>query len=72
MKDLLSFLKEYIEFSSENKQILLYLNFDERLTFDQYLSKVIELKALENDKTSISKTHFIYNLKKLPDCDCAK
>lgn len=72
MKELLTFLKEFTEFSSENKRILLYLNFDERLTFDQYLSKVVELKSLENDKTSISKTHFIYNLKKLPDCDCAK
>ena len=72
MKDLLTFLKEYTEFSSENKRILLYLNFDDRLNFNQYLSKVIELKALENEKTSISATHFIYNLKKLPDCDCAK
>lgn len=72
MKELLTFLKEFTEFSSEYKRVLLYLNFDERLTFDQYLSKVIELKALENDKINISKTHFIYNLKKLPDCDCAK
>lgn len=72
IKELLTFLKDYTEFSSENKRILLYLNFDERLTFDQYLSKVIELKTLENDKTTISNTHFIYNLKKLPDCDCAK
>jgi hypothetical protein len=51
--------------------VLLYLNFDERLTFDQYLSKVIELKILENELVSISPTHFIYDKKKLPDCDCA-
>ena len=72
MNDLSTFLKEYTEFSSPNQRILLYLNFDERLTFDQYLSKVIELKALESEQISISTTHFIYNLKKLPDCDCAK
>lgn len=71
MKELLAFLKEYTSFSSEDKRVLLYLNFDERLTFDQYLSKVIELKILENELVSISPTHFIYDKKKLPNCNCA-
>jgi len=70
MSELLPFLNEYTAFSSEGKRVLIYLNFDERLTFNQYLSKVIELKKLENDRVSISPIHFIYDKKKLPDCDC--
>lgn len=72
MSELLTFLKEYTSFSSNGKRILIYVNFDERLTFDHYLSKIIELKALENEMVAISPTHFIYNKSKLPDCDCAK
>lgn len=71
MSELLTFLKEYTAFSSEGKRVLIYLNFDERLTFDHYLSKWIELKTLENEMVSISPVHFIYDKKKLPDCDCA-
>ena len=70
MNELLTFLKEYTAFSSEGKRVLIYLNFDERLTFNQYLSKLIELKSLENEMVSISPIHFIYDKKKLPDCDC--
>jgi biopolymer transport protein ExbD len=70
MSELFTFLKEYTAFSSNGKRVLIYLNFDERLTFNQYLSKLIELKALENDMVSISPIHFIYDKKKLPDCDC--
>ena len=70
MSELLTFLKEYTAFSSDGKRVLIYLNFDERLTFNQYLSKLIELKSLENEMVSISPIHFIYDKKKLPDCDC--
>lgn len=70
MNELLTFLKEYTAFSGEGKRILIYLNFDERLTFNHYLSKVIELKTLENEMVTLSPTHFIYDKKKLPDCDC--
>ena len=70
MSELVSFLKDYTTFAGEGKRILIYLNFDERLTFDHYLSKVIELKALENELVAISPIHFIYDKKKLPDCEC--
>ncbi|MEZ4837950.1 hypothetical protein [Flavobacterium sp.] len=68
--ELFSFLKDYTTFAGDGKRVLIYLNFDERITFNQYLSKVIELKALENDMVTISPIHFIYDKKNLPDCDC--
>lgn len=68
--ELFEFLKEYTVFSSDGKRILIYLNFNEDLTFDNYLSKVILLKGLENDTCTIAPTHFIYNLEKIPDCNC--
>ena len=68
--ELFDFLKEYTAFSGQGKRILIYLNFDEDLSFDNYLSKVIWLKELEHETCTIAPTHFIYNLKKLPDCKC--
>lgn len=68
--ELYDFLKEYTAFSSQGKRILIYLNFDENLSFDNYLSKVIWLKGLENEMCTIAPTHFIYNLDKIPDCNC--
>jgi len=68
--ELFDFLKEFTTFSSQGKRILIYLNFDENLSFDNYLSKVIWLKGLENEMCTIAPTHFIYNLDKIPDCNC--
>jgi len=70
VEELYDFLKEYIAFSSQGKRILIYLNFNENLSFDNYLSKVIWLKGLENEMCTIAPTHFIYNIDKIPDCNC--
>jgi len=70
MDELMTFIKEYIQFSSQNKRALIYLNFDENLLFNDYLSKVVMLNELKSEMVSISETHFIYDLKKLPDCNC--
>lgn len=70
VEELYDFLKEFTAFSSQGKRILIYLNFDENLSFDNYLSKVIWLKGLENEMCTIAPTHFIYNLDKIPDCNC--
>lgn len=70
VKELYDFLKEYTAFSSQGKRILIYLNFNENLSFDNYLSKVIWLKGLENEMCTIAPTHFIYNIDKIPDCNC--
>lgn len=70
VEELYDFLKEFTTFSSQGKRILIYLNFDENLSFDNYLSKVIWLKGLENEMCTIAPTHFIYNLDKIPDCNC--
>ena len=70
VEELYDFLKEYTAFSSQGKRILIYLNFNENLSFDNYLSKVIWLKGLENEMCTIAPTHFIYNIDKIPDCNC--
>jgi hypothetical protein len=70
VEELYDFLKEYTAFSSQGKRILIYLNFNENLSFDNYLSKVIWLKGLEHEMCTIAATHFIYNIDKIPDCNC--
>ncbi len=69
-QELMEFLKDYIAFSGKGKRNLIYLNFDEELSFDTYLSNVVLLLELENETTQMATTHFIYNQKKLADCNC--
>ncbi len=69
-KELLDFLKEYTTFSNSEKPILIYLNFDERLSFDTYLAQIIALKSIENDRITIAPVHFIYDNSKIQNCDC--
>ncbi|XLS28418.1 hypothetical protein ACJD0Z_14570 [Flavobacteriaceae bacterium M23B6Z8] len=70
-EELSSFLKEQIDFASEGRKTLLYLNFDEQLSFDQYLKNYVMISQLANENIRIAKEQFIYNYDKLPDCNCS-
>lgn len=68
--ELLSFLKEYIDFVSEGKNTLIYLNFDENLTFQKYISGYCLMMQLRAPAIQIAGIEFIYNEALLPDCHC--
>ncbi len=69
--ELQDFVADFILFSSESKPILLYLNFDQDLTFDEYVKYKFLTKKMLSDKIQISPTEFIYDKKQvLTKCDC--
>lgn len=70
-EELIFFLREQIDFASGGKKSLLYLNFDERLSFDQYLKNYVMISQMTNNDITIANEQFIYNYDKLPDCDCS-
>ncbi|MFD0861845.1 hypothetical protein ACFQ1M_06475 [Sungkyunkwania multivorans] len=69
--ELESFLKEYIDFSAEGKSALVYLNFDQRLDFQTFLTNTLMMERLKNNNINISETIFIYDKTLLPDCNCS-
>ena len=68
--ELLAFLENYIDFVSEGKSTRIYLNFDENLTFGEYISKYALVLELITSTTEISRIQFVYNEALLPDCNC--
>lgn len=69
-KGLISFLKDFVLFSSQGKQALLHLNFEENLTYGQYIQNKVLLNEIASDSIAFSPIEFIYDTKKLPECNC--
>ncbi|MBP8793672.1 MAG: hypothetical protein KBE41_00240 [Lutibacter sp.] len=61
-------LKEFIEFSSEGKQTMLHLNFDENTTYQNYLFYKTLAKSLSNETILVNNNEYIFNVEKVPDC----
>jgi hypothetical protein len=68
--ELIRFLKEQINFVAQGKKTLLYLNFDERLSFEQYLNDYLLVSEIVDANVSIADQQFIYDYDELPDCNC--
>ncbi|SFU34369.1 hypothetical protein SAMN05216480_101895 [Pustulibacterium marinum] len=68
--ELVAFIKEFADFSAPNKETILYLNFDEHLTFQQYITNLQLAKKAAGDLITIAPIQFVYNEGKLPDCGC--
>ena len=63
-------IKEFADFTSDGKITMLHLNFDNRLTYDQYIqNKILAWKATNNE-IQLSSFEFVYDEKKLPECGC--
>jgi len=69
-EEFIDFIKEFAEFTSDGKITMLHLNFDNRLTYDQYIqNKILAWKATNNE-IQLSSFEFVYDEKKLPECGC--
>ena len=65
-----NYIKEFADFTSDGKITMLHLNFDNRLTYDQYIqNKILAWKATNNE-IQLSSFEFVYDEKKLPECGC--
>ena len=69
-EEFIDFIKEFADFTSDGKITMLHLNFDNRLTYDQYIqNKILAWKAT-NAEIQLSSFEFVYDEKKLPECGC--
>lgn len=69
-EEVVDYLNEFIDFASEGKPAMIHLNFDENLSFQDYLEFRQLINPIQKDKISINKKVFIYDINLLPDCDC--
>jgi len=65
-----STLLEFIDFSSEGKQTMLHLNFNQNLLYKDYLAYRTMLKTILAPHILINNFEFIFDQNKVPDCGC--
>ena len=63
-------LLEFIEFTSEEKQTMLHLNFNENLTYQDYLFYKTMMNSFNGKNIIVNKIEFIFNPTKVLDCGC--
>jgi hypothetical protein len=68
-EDLKEYLQDYASFVAQDKKILVYLNVDQNVDFGTYLNLFVKLKSL-GSSMQLSDVHFIYDEKKLENCNC--
>jgi hypothetical protein len=69
-EEFVDYIKEFADFTSDGKITMLHLNFDNRLTYGQYIqNKILAWKATNNE-IQLSSFEFVYDEKKLPECGC--
>jgi len=69
-KDFKITLLEFIDFSSEGKHTKLHLNFNDKLTYQDYLFYKTMINHFINTDISTNEIEFIFNQNKVPDCGC--
>ena len=69
--ELISYVKEFVDFAAEGKPTMIHLNFDENINFLEYREFINFVEVIQSDAIKINKKVFIYNIKSLPDCDCS-
>ena len=71
-KHLIKDIYEFADFASQGKTTLLHLNFDQNLPFKDFYHFIQFIKLIDGTHNiKINKELYIYDLKKLPDCDCS-
>lgn len=63
-------LLDFIDFSSEGKQTMLHLNFNEDLLYQDYLYYSTMIASLKAPHLLINNLEFIFDPSKVPDCGC--
>lgn len=68
--ELTTTLPEFIEFSAEDRQTMLHLNFNQDITYQDYMSFKAYFNSLIQPAIKINPIEFIFNPAKVPDCGC--
>jgi len=70
-EELISYVKEFIDFAAEGRPTMIHLNFDENISFLEYYNFINFTEDIQSETIKINKKVFIYNVNSLPDCDCS-
>ncbi len=68
--ELVSILNDFIDFSSEGKQTMLHLSFNQNLLYQDYLFYKTMIENLSSPSILINNMEFIFDPKKVTDCGC--
>lgn len=63
-------LLELIIFTENGQKVLLHLNFNQKITYQEYLTIKTQLLYLQKDLFIIDKNEYIFDAKKIPECGC--
>lgn len=63
-------LLEFIEFTSEGKQTMLHLNFNQNLMYEDYLTYKTMIYNINKPTILVNDLEFIFDKNKVPDCGC--
>ncbi len=68
--EFVNFFNDYVPFAAAGKESLVYVNFDETLSFQEYMEDWELVEQVLNDNIRCSPLQFVYNYEALPECDC--
>ncbi|PHQ57271.1 MAG: hypothetical protein COC16_01620 [Lutibacter sp.] len=63
-------LLEFIEFTTEANQTMLHFNFNEKLSYQDYLFYKTMIHSFEDKNIIVNEIEFIFNPTIVPDCGC--
>lgn len=71
-KHLIKDIQEFSDFAAQGKSTLLHLNFDQNLPIKDFYNFIKFIKPIDKkNHIQINKDVYIYDIKKLPNCDCS-
>lgn len=63
-------LPDFIEFSAEDRQTMLHLNFNQEITYQEYMTFKAYFSRLSAPSILINPIEFVFDPAKVPDCGC--
>lgn len=69
--ELISYLKEYIDFAANDKPALIHLNFDENITLKDFIAFISFIEVIQSNTIKLNNKVYIYDINMLPNCDCS-
>jgi hypothetical protein len=63
-------LPDFIKFSAEDRQTMLHLNFNQEISYQDYMSFKAYFTNLASPAILINPIEFVFDPAKVPDCGC--
>lgn len=69
-EELESYINETLSMTKSSKKALVYMNFNNKINFEDYLNIWQSIKRFDNSLIEISPVHFVYDELAIEDCGC--